>query len=35
VLRADRDLYVCFSACPQDLLPINSRRPRSAHFRIR
>jgi hypothetical protein len=22
-------------ACPQDLLPINSRRPRSAHFRIR
>ena len=35
VLRAEMDLYVCFSACPQDILPINSERPRSAHFRIR
>ena len=35
VLRAEMDLYVCFSACPQDILPINSKRPRSAHFRIR
>ena len=35
VLRAEMDLHVCFSACPQDILPINSKRPRSAHFRIR
>jgi uncharacterized protein YcgI (DUF1989 family) len=35
VLRAQMELYVCFSCCPQDILPINSKRPKSAHFRIR
>jgi uncharacterized protein YcgI (DUF1989 family) len=35
VLRAQMDLHVCFSCCPQDILPINSKRPKSAHFRIR
>jgi hypothetical protein len=34
-LRAEMDLHVCFSCCPQDILPINSKRPTSAHFRIR
>ena len=33
--RAEMDLYICFSACPQDILPINSKRPKSAHFRVR
>jgi uncharacterized protein YcgI (DUF1989 family) len=30
------DLVVAFSACPQDILPINGRagRPTEAHFRI-
>ena len=34
VFRAEMDLVLCLSACPQDVLPINSRRPRGAHFRI-
>lgn len=36
VLRAEMDLIVAFSACPQDILPINGRagRPTEAHFRI-
>ena len=34
VFRAEMDLVLCLSACPQDVLPINSRRPRSAHFQI-
>jgi uncharacterized protein len=35
-LRADMDLVIAFSACPQDILPINGRacRPVEAHFRI-
>jgi uncharacterized protein YcgI (DUF1989 family) len=34
VLRADMDLVVAFSACPQDILPINGRagKPTAAHF---
>ena len=35
-LRAEIDLVVAFSACPQDLLPVNGEtcRPTEAHFRI-
>lgn len=35
-LRAEMDLVIAFSACPQDILPINgaSRRPAEAHFQI-
>jgi len=35
-LRAERDLIIAFSACPQDMLPINGvgKRPTEAHFRI-
>lgn len=34
VLRAEMDLVVAFSACPQDILPINgiARQPTEAHF---
>jgi len=36
VLRAEMDLVVAFSACPQDILPINGRTGRTteAHVRI-
>ena len=35
-LRAEMDLVIAFSACPQDILPINGRagRPVEAHFVI-
>jgi len=35
-LRAEMDLVIAFSACPQDILPINGRacRPTEAHFQI-
>ena len=35
-LRAEMDLVIAFSACPQDILPINGRagKPTEAHFRI-
>lgn len=35
-LRAEMDLVVAFSACPQDILPINgiARRPTEAHFQV-
>jgi uncharacterized protein YcgI (DUF1989 family) len=34
VLRAEMDLVVAFSACPQDMVPINGRdmKPTEAHF---
>jgi len=34
VLRAEIDLIIAFSACPQDILPINGRagKPTEAHF---
>jgi uncharacterized protein YcgI (DUF1989 family) len=34
--RAERDLVIVFSACPQDILPVNGfgNRPTEAHFRI-
>jgi len=36
VLRAEMDLVIAFSACPQDILPINglARTPAGAHFAI-
>ncbi len=36
VLRAEMDLIVAFSACPQDILPVNGRQgqPTEAHFQI-
>lgn len=36
VLRAEMDLIIAFSACPQDILPINGRagKPTEAHFAI-
>jgi uncharacterized protein YcgI (DUF1989 family) len=36
VLRAEIDLVIAFSACPQDILPINGRgrRPTEAHFMV-
>lgn len=36
VLRAEMDLVIAFSACPQDILPINGRTGRTteAHFTI-
>lgn len=35
-LRAEMDAVVAFSACPQDILPINGRagQPTEAHFRV-
>jgi uncharacterized protein YcgI (DUF1989 family) len=35
-LRAEMDLVIAFSACPQDILPINgvARQPTEAHFSI-
>jgi uncharacterized protein len=36
VLQAEMDLVIAFSACPQDILPINGtgRRPTEAHFLV-
>ena len=36
VLRAEQDVIVAFSACPQDILPINGRHttPTEAHFKV-
>jgi uncharacterized protein YcgI (DUF1989 family) len=35
-LRAEMDLVIVFSACPQDLVPVNGRdcTPTDAHFEI-
>jgi uncharacterized protein len=35
-LRAEMDLVIAFSACPQDIIPINGRhlKPTEAHFEI-
>jgi len=33
-LRAEMDLVVVFSACPQDILDINCGKPTDAHFEI-
>jgi uncharacterized protein YcgI (DUF1989 family) len=34
VLRAEMRVLMVFSACPQDILPINSTRPVEAHVQI-
>jgi hypothetical protein len=34
LLRAEMDLIIAFSACPQDVLPINDNKPVEAHFEI-
>ena len=34
VLRAEMDLVICLSACPQDITSICGNKPRSAHFEI-
>jgi uncharacterized protein YcgI (DUF1989 family) len=36
MLRAEMDLVIAFSACPQDVLPINgsARQPTEAHFAV-
>jgi len=28
------DLVIVFSACPQDLIPVNGLNPTEAHFRL-
>jgi hypothetical protein len=33
-LRAEMDLVIVFSACPQDVLPVNGLNPTEAHFAI-
>jgi uncharacterized protein YcgI (DUF1989 family) len=35
-LRAEMDIVIAFSACPQDILPINGKagRPVEAHFTV-
>jgi uncharacterized protein YcgI (DUF1989 family) len=34
IFRAQMDLVICLSACPQDVTSINGHRPRTAHFEI-
>jgi len=34
LFRAEMDCIVCFSACPMDILPVNSGAPTEAHFQI-
>jgi hypothetical protein len=36
VLRAEMDAVVAFSACPQDILPINGQQtpPTEAHYQV-
>lgn len=33
-LRAEMDLIIVFSACPQDMVPVNNMNPTEAHFKI-
>jgi len=33
-LRAEMDLIVVFSACPQDMIPVNDMKSENAHFTI-
>jgi uncharacterized protein YcgI (DUF1989 family) len=33
-LRAEMDLIVAFSACPQDLVPVNDGKPEDVHYQI-
>ena len=34
LMRAELDLVICLSACPQDITSINGNKPRNAHFEI-
>jgi uncharacterized protein YcgI (DUF1989 family) len=34
LFRAEMDVIVAFSACPQDILPINDNHPVEAHFQV-
>ncbi len=34
VMRAEMNLVICLSACPQDITSINGNKPRNAHFEI-
>jgi uncharacterized protein len=34
VLRAEMDLVIAFSACPQDILKINCGKPVDAHYQV-
>ena len=34
LMRAEMDIVLCLSACPMDLTPINSGRPRNAHVEV-
>ena len=34
IMRAQMDLVLCLSACPQDITKINSRKPRNAHLEL-
>ena len=34
VLRAEMNLVICLSCCPQDIKLINSGKPKSAHFEV-
>ncbi|MDH3692947.1 MAG: urea carboxylase-associated family protein [Gammaproteobacteria bacterium] len=34
IMRAEMDLVICLSCCPQDITKINSGKPRGAHFQI-
>ncbi|MET1028801.1 MAG: urea carboxylase-associated family protein [Dongiaceae bacterium] len=33
-LRAEMDLIIVFSACPQDMIPVNDLKPTDAHFSV-
>ena len=34
IMRAEMNLVICLSACPQDITAINGNKPRNAHFEI-
>ena len=34
VMRAEMNLVICLSACPQDITSINGNKPKTAHFEI-
>jgi len=34
LLRAEMDVVMAFSSCPQDILPINSQKPVECHFQV-
>ena len=34
LFKAEMDLVICLSCCPQDMVPINNMKPRSARFEL-